>query len=133
MSPGGGKPRSRAAARPVAPDAPAALDRNGVRQGALRSTAYMFGVPDVDFEDEIARTRAENDYVSDQVARLEEVFRLAEERGKALVVHMAGRSDYDDATDAVPLDVSVATYPTVLPLTPQELADITDNRVPYLS
>lgn len=273
----------------AAEDALAVLDRNGIRRGAVLSTAYMFGVPDVDFEDEAARTRAENDYVSDQVARhpdrlvgfcsvnplagyaleelrrcaglpgivgyklhfansdvdlrdgehvarLKEVFGLAEELGMALVVHMrtrspdygaedarvfvrellplapsvpvqvahmAGWGNYDDATDAalgvfaeaieegtlerddvlfdlaavvVPLpraaavdtsmvsrvreghdrlarrirqigpgrvlygtdwdavavDVSVATYQTVLPLTPAELADVTDNRAPYL-
>lgn len=52
-----------------ADDVIATLDSAGVRRGVLLSTAYMFGIPDVDFENERARVRAENDYVADQVRR----------------------------------------------------------------
>lgn len=50
-------------------DAVAALDSAGVRTGVLLSVAYMFGLPDVEFEDERAKVRAENDFVARQVAR----------------------------------------------------------------
>lgn len=57
-------------ARPLAADdAIAMLDSAGVRRGVLLSTAYMFGIPDVDFEDERAKVRAENEYVAEQVGR----------------------------------------------------------------
>lgn len=132
-------------ARPLgAAEALAALDSAGIRRAALLSTAYFFGIPDVEFEDERARVRAENDYVARQVAeapdrlvgfcafnpktayaleelercaempeiagvklqlansnfdfrdtaqvaRLREVFRAANARGMALVVHLRTR------------------------------------------
>lgn len=52
-----------------ADDVVAALDSAGVRRGVLLSTAYFFGIPDVDFDDERAKVRAENDYVAEQVSR----------------------------------------------------------------
>lgn len=57
-------------ARPLgAEEAIAALDSAGVRRGVLLSNAYFFGSPDVDFEDERAKVRAENAYVAEQVRR----------------------------------------------------------------
>ena len=52
-----------------ADDVVAMLDSAGVRRGVLLSTAYFFGIPDLDFEDERTRVRAENDYVAAQVRR----------------------------------------------------------------
>lgn len=46
----------------------ARLDSAGVERGVLLSTAYFFGSPDVDFEDERPRVREENDWVARQVA-----------------------------------------------------------------
>lgn len=55
-------------ARPLsAEDALAALDSAGIERGVLLSTAYFFGIPDVEVEDEYAKVRAENDYVGRQV------------------------------------------------------------------
>lgn len=50
-------------------DVVAALDSAGIRRGVLLSVAYFFGVPDVDFENERALVRAENDFVARQVRR----------------------------------------------------------------
>jgi predicted TIM-barrel fold metal-dependent hydrolase len=50
-------------------DAVAALDSAGVETGVLLSVAYMFGLPDVEFEDERRKVRAENDFVARQVER----------------------------------------------------------------
>ncbi|MDX1579528.1 MAG: amidohydrolase family protein [Gemmatimonadota bacterium] len=55
--------------RPLtAANAVAALDSAGIRRGVILSTAYFFGTPLMDVEDEEARVRAENDYVARQVA-----------------------------------------------------------------
>lgn len=48
-------------------DVVAALDSAGVRTGVLLSTAYFFGSPEYDAEDEYAQVRAENDFVARQV------------------------------------------------------------------
>lgn len=48
------------------------LDRAGLGEAAVLSNAYMFGMPELDFEDEYARVRAENDYVASQVAQYPE-------------------------------------------------------------
>lgn len=45
------------------------LDRAGLGQAAVLSNAYMFGMPELDYEDEYAKVRAENDYVASQAAR----------------------------------------------------------------
>ena len=50
-------------------DAVAALDSAGIRRGVVLSNAYFFGIPDVEVEDEQARTRAENDFVARQVSQ----------------------------------------------------------------
>lgn len=50
-------------------DAIAALDSAGVETGVLLSVAYMFGMPEVEFEDERRKVRAENDFVARQVER----------------------------------------------------------------
>lgn len=56
-------------ARPLdADDAIAVLDSAGIERGVLLSTAYFFGIPDVEVEDEQTKVRAENDYVARQVA-----------------------------------------------------------------
>ncbi len=47
-------------------DAVAALDSAGVERGVLLSTAYFFGIPDVEVEEEREKVRAENDYVARQ-------------------------------------------------------------------
>lgn len=49
-------------------DVVSALDSAGIERGVLLSTAYFFGMPELEFEDERARVRAENDYVGRQVA-----------------------------------------------------------------
>lgn len=49
-------------------DVVAALDSAGIRTGVVLSTAYFFGMPDVEVEDEAARVRAENAYVARQLA-----------------------------------------------------------------
>lgn len=55
-------------ARPLtASDAVEALDSAGIERGVLLSTAYFFGIPDLEIGDEYARVRAENDYVGRQV------------------------------------------------------------------
>ncbi len=46
-----------------------ALDRAGIQRGLILSNAYMFGMPDLDVEDELTGVRAENDFVAQQ-ARL---------------------------------------------------------------
>lgn len=46
-----------------------ALDRAGLEQAVVLSNAYMFGMPELEFEDEHARVRAENDFVAAQAAR----------------------------------------------------------------
>lgn len=46
----------------------AELDSAGIERGVLLSTAYVFGSPDADFEDERRRVRRENDRVARQVA-----------------------------------------------------------------
>lgn len=45
------------------------LDAAGIRRGLLLSTAYMFGSPARQVEDELARVRAENDWTAAQAAR----------------------------------------------------------------
>ena len=45
------------------------LDSAGIDKGLVLSTAYWFGMPDVEVEDEYARVRAENDWTGEQVAR----------------------------------------------------------------
>lgn len=50
-----------------AENALAALDSAGVERGVLLSTAYFFGSPDIDFENERPRVQAENDFVAEQV------------------------------------------------------------------
>lgn len=56
-------------ARPLtAANALAALDSAGIARGVILSTAYFFGFPELQVEDEEARVRAENDYVARQVA-----------------------------------------------------------------
>lgn len=47
----------------------AALDSAGVSRAAVLSSAYLFGMPDVTFNDRQALVQAENDYVSREVAR----------------------------------------------------------------
>lgn len=47
----------------------AALDSAGIRRGVLLSTAYFFGFPGAEVEDEYRKVRAENDYVAAQVRR----------------------------------------------------------------
>ena len=49
-------------------EAVAALDSAEVAMGAVLSVAYFFGFPEVDFHDEEARVRAENEWVAEQVA-----------------------------------------------------------------
>lgn len=44
------------------------LDAAGTHKAALLSTAYFFGMPEVDFENEYSKVRAENDYVARQAA-----------------------------------------------------------------
>lgn len=46
----------------------ARLDSAGIDRGVLLSTAYFFGSPDVEFEDEYRRVREENDRVARQAA-----------------------------------------------------------------
>lgn len=46
----------------------AALDSAGIERGVLLSTAYFFGIPDVEVENEHAKVQAENDYVARQAA-----------------------------------------------------------------
>ena len=101
-------------ARPLGgDDAIAALDSAGIERGVLLSTAYFFGIPDVEVEEEYAKVRAENDYVARQVAAhperlvgflsvnpladyaLEEIDRLAgHESFAGLKLHL-GNSDVD--------------------------------------
>jgi len=47
----------------------AALDEAGIERAAVFSVAYMFGIPDVAFENERELVRAENDYVAGEVNR----------------------------------------------------------------
>jgi predicted TIM-barrel fold metal-dependent hydrolase len=47
----------------------ALLDAAGIRKGVLLSTAYMFGSPRFQLDDELARVRAENDWTAAQAAR----------------------------------------------------------------
>jgi len=47
----------------------ALLDAAGIRKGVLLSTAYMFGSPARQVEDELARVRIENDWTAAQAAR----------------------------------------------------------------
>lgn len=51
-----------------AADVVAGLDSAGIERGVVLSTAYFFGVPDLEVEDERSKVRAENDYVARQVA-----------------------------------------------------------------
>jgi predicted TIM-barrel fold metal-dependent hydrolase len=46
----------------------AALDSAGIERGVVHSVAYFFGFPEVNFSDEEARVRRENDWVAEQVA-----------------------------------------------------------------
>ena len=46
-----------------------ALDKAAVQKGVLLSIAYMYAFPEVDFEEELAKVSAENDFVARQVAR----------------------------------------------------------------
>lgn len=107
-------------ARPLTgDDAIAAMDSAGIERGVLLSTAYFFGIPDIEVEDEYARVRAENDYVGAQVAKhpdrlvgffsfnplaeyaLREMERLAGQDPFVGVKLHLGNSDVDlrDATD----------------------------------
>ncbi len=52
-----------------AEDVIALLDSARVEQATLLSVGYFFGNPDVDFPDEYAKVRAENDYAARQAAR----------------------------------------------------------------
>lgn len=45
------------------------LDAAGIEQGVLLSTAYFFGSPDVEVEDERRKVREENDWVAGEAAR----------------------------------------------------------------
>lgn len=101
-------------ARPIsAADVVAGLDSAGIERGVVLSTAYFFGVPDLDVEDERARVRAENDFVARQVAAhperltaffsvnpladyaLDELDRLADDEAfTGLKLHL-GNSDVD--------------------------------------
>lgn len=45
------------------------MDRAGVKQAAVLSNAYMFGMPELAIEDEYKKVRAENDYVATQAAQ----------------------------------------------------------------
>jgi predicted TIM-barrel fold metal-dependent hydrolase len=45
------------------------LDLAGIRQGVLLSTAYLFGSPARNLQDEEAQVRAENDWVAEQAQR----------------------------------------------------------------
>jgi predicted TIM-barrel fold metal-dependent hydrolase len=47
----------------------ALLDAAGIRKGVLLSTAYMFGSPRLQLDDEYARVRRENDWTAAQAAR----------------------------------------------------------------
>lgn len=50
-------------------DVVSALDSAGIRRGVLLSTAYFFGSPEYEGEDEYAKVRAENDYIARQVGK----------------------------------------------------------------
>lgn len=52
-----------------AADIIALLDQAGIQKGLLLSTAYMFGRPDRNIENEYAKVKAENDWTSMQAAR----------------------------------------------------------------
>ena len=55
---------------PVYADAIVAqLDSARIERGTLLSLAYFFGMPDVEFENEYAKVRAENDFVAEQAAQ----------------------------------------------------------------
>jgi predicted TIM-barrel fold metal-dependent hydrolase len=59
---------AEAQARPLtSADVIADLDSAGIRRAVLLSTAYFFGIPDLDVEHEYSKVRAENDYVARQV------------------------------------------------------------------
>lgn len=94
-------------------EAVAMLDEAGLEQGVLLSLAYLYGVPEVDFEDEYTRVRAENDFVAEEVRRfpdrlvgfgsvdplagyaIDEIRRIAETDGlTGLKLHLAN-SDVD--------------------------------------
>lgn len=101
-------------ARPLsAADVVAGLDSARIERAVLVSTAYFFGIPDLEVEDERSRVRAENDYVARQVAKrpdrltaffsvnplagyaLEEIDRLADDEAfVGLKLHL-GNSDVD--------------------------------------
>lgn len=66
-----GKPSDEAS--PVTADQVVeSMDRAGLEQATILSNAYMFGMPELDLDDEYGRVRAENDYVASQVARYPE-------------------------------------------------------------
>ena len=45
-----------------------ALDKAGIDNGVVLSSAYFFGIPDLDFENEYERVMAENDHAMDAAA-----------------------------------------------------------------
>lgn len=47
----------------------AAMDSAGVEKGALLSVAYFFAMPEVDFDDEKALVRSENEFTAEQASR----------------------------------------------------------------
>lgn len=53
----------------------ALLDRAGIERAAVLSTAYMFGKPGRQVEDEYAKVKAENDWTAAQVAKYPERLR----------------------------------------------------------
>lgn len=44
------------------------LDQQGIHYAAILSLGYMYALPDIDFEDEYARVRRENDFTVEQAA-----------------------------------------------------------------
>jgi len=45
------------------------MDRYGIEQAVLLSLAYMYAIPEIDFENEYEKVRRENDFVAEQAAR----------------------------------------------------------------
>jgi uncharacterized protein len=90
----------------------AMLDRHGIRYAAVLSLGYMYAIPELDFDDEYAKVRHENDFVAEQARHhpdrlvafcgispiaayaLEEIDRCATMRVTGIKMHMAN-SDVD--------------------------------------
>ncbi len=50
------------------------LDSSSIRQAAVLSSGYMFGIPDLEVENELEKVRAENEYVATQANQSERLF-----------------------------------------------------------